>query len=89
MIGTKQFYYDKPSKTFVADASDFGPDGHELIRVWNDSCDEGVELVSHVTGVSCKFVLSGSIFENEELTAWQYTAIGKVGAGTKVLIMND
>lgn len=55
---TKQFNYDPTTKVFSADASDLqrGDVTVDLFgRVFNDSADEGLILVSHVTGAPLVF----------------------------------
>jgi hypothetical protein len=51
-INTSQFAWNPLTKTFVACASDlqWAPGWPPLNRVYDDACDEGFSLVSHVTG---------------------------------------
>ncbi len=49
-ISTERFTYLKDERLFVAEDSDFGPNGIPLGRVYDDACDIGFTLRSHQTG---------------------------------------
>jgi hypothetical protein len=52
-ISTTQFTWDKASKTFIGEISST----HGFGRVYNDSADEGLTLVSQWTGREMVFVV--------------------------------
>lgn len=55
-ISTCKFTYNKQHRGFVAEASDLCPVSQPLFhRVFDDSCDDGITLISHITGLSADF----------------------------------
>lgn len=91
---TKLFHYIKDKKTLVAEMSDFG--GAQFHQVYPDSCDEGLTLVSHVTGKEVDYVVNHTEKDKEgEIQFWELIptkpSIRRVPAakGTKIKIFND
>jgi hypothetical protein len=88
---TELLTYDKKTKTFIGEASDF-PNVSSFHRIYPDACDVGVTLISHKTGKEADFVL------NEQLTGngkWEFE-VSHISAkkhpslhGAKLIIIND
>lgn len=55
-VSSRQFSFNSTTKQLSAEISDLGPGA--IIRVWPDSCDVGVEVVSEKTGAHVKFFVS-------------------------------
>lgn len=85
---TNQFTYSKDSKTFVAEISDFAGK-FSLRQIYDDACDEGFTLVSMKTGKECRYSMSQTVENEGGIQFWEFKAIDKVGAGTKVRVYND
>lgn len=45
-------------------------------RVWRDACDEGIRVMSHKTGVTKLFLLTGEIRANDEIVGWEFKEHG-------------
>lgn len=98
VINTRNLTHNGKDRTFSCEASDLGcpigqgPDG--LSRLYQDACDIGLELESHVTGRRQKFAYSGAIldrFDNDVLY-WLFTVATpypQVLAGYKFIVFND
>jgi hypothetical protein len=68
MISTKQFLYNKQAKTFQAEVSELG---NPFVRIFNDACDIGIVLISHLTMAESKWYVTRELFDNEgDLTSW-------------------
>ena len=70
IYNTDQFTFDPKEKQFISEASDLQL---ELKQIFNDSCDEGLELVSRRTGEVSKWYLNKTEYTNgpdRELVAW-------------------
>jgi hypothetical protein len=61
---------------FTAEASDIGGTGGRCFdgRVYDDACDVGFILVSHLTGDSVLFVQDGVDTHDDEVMGWRYKA---------------
>lgn len=69
MVSSKQFTYSAKSRCFIAELSDFN--GKELFhRVWPDSCDEGITMVSEGTGREATFVIDEEKYDKEGDLLW-------------------
>lgn len=72
MFNTKIFTYDVSKKCFVAEMSDLGRD-YPFVQIYNDACDEGLELVSEITGNVSKWFVNSheytGIDDDRELVA--------------------
>ena len=55
-VSTRSFYYDSATQTFTAELSGLGKD-FCFGRVWDDSCDVGLTLVSSKTGREVVFAI--------------------------------
>lgn len=91
-IRTELLSYNKDSKTFIGEASDF-PNVKDFHRIYPDACDVGVTLVSHKTGKEADFVLNEQPADDEG--KWEFE-ISHVSAkkhpglkGAKLIIIND
>lgn len=70
MLSSKQFSYNRDGKALIAEISDFGPD-FRFEQIYNDSCDEGLQMVSEKSGRVAKFAVNGVDKDHEgDLTAW-------------------
>lgn len=88
MISSKNFSYNKSDKTFVADISDLHGKLH-MIRAYPDACDAGFEMVSERTGEVCRFVETKEVRNDGDISYWEFSGMGKIGKGLKVVIFND
>lgn len=68
-VSTDKFTWDRVSKKFIAEISDLGK-GFTLGRVWNDSCDEGLTLISHRTGAELVFVVENEVTRDGDFLYW-------------------
>lgn len=71
-VSSSQLTYNAASKLFSAFASDTNGFG----RVWNDSCDEGLTVVSSKTGKRVVFVVEDVAHDDEgDLTYWSLRSL--------------
>jgi hypothetical protein len=84
-LSTRDFSYNAKTQTFTAESSDLhGAKGPS--RVYDDACDEGFILVSHITGDSIVFALQsidylgGSDDENKDIAGWNFKAVARNAA---------
>lgn len=88
-VSTECFTYDAATCTFTAEASSLPLRGFG--RVWDDSCDEGLTLVSHRTGDEVVFVLEHVEVDDGDIRWWELRSV----TGTRtdgrwtVTIFND
>lgn len=87
-VRTDRFTWVPASKTFVAEASDLGV---ALARVYDDACDVGLTLVSHVTGTEVVCAVHHEIRDGEgELVATVLMPVGPRSPLTfTVHVLND
>lgn len=90
---TQQFTYLPSSRTFSAEASDFGPSEYTG-RIYDDAADESFWLVSHKTGREKPFVLWRTHSRDGDLTHWEFREINPrsgrtVEGGLRVFVFND
>ncbi len=79
--------YSKATGHGTADAGDLGHQWNG--RIWNDSCDEGFIIRSHVTGVERIFTLVAEHRNAQrEITSWVFTSYGS-GPTVTVTVYND
>jgi len=89
MVSSKLFSYNKEDKTFRADVSDTAGK-LTMVRAYPDACDAGFDMVSHKTGEVCRFVETGEKRNSDnEVMYWEFSGMGKVGKGLKVVLFND
>lgn len=60
-VSSRQFHYDATTRTFVGEISET----HGFGRVWADSCDEGLTIVSARTGNRRVFVVDDEVRDAE------------------------
>jgi hypothetical protein len=99
MFSTKQFHADPKTQTMDAEISDLG--GQSIhTRLYNDACDAGFLLQSHVTGKTSAWVQvaqSGGYDEDSdgEVTSWTFRPTYETLrehpqlANWKILVWND
>lgn len=95
-VSTKQFNYDKATRTFSADMSTL--DQGRRFNVWHqaysDACDEGIRLESHITGKEVMYVVEKRDMNDTDIAGWHLVptkeSIRKVPEckGTKMFIVN-
>lgn len=84
-VSTRQFTYDKATRTFTAEISET----NGLGRVWDDSTDEGLTLVSTRTGAEIVFVVVAEERDAEgELQAWKLSDVSP-SRGFYMTLFND
>lgn len=100
-VSTDRFTFDHDTRTFVAEASDFGSLRDRLAtnglvgpfgRVYDDACDIGLTLVSHVSGTRVVFAVEHEERDREgDLLYWDLlpAQLHERTAGLKVRIFND
>lgn len=92
---TQEFFWDKETKTFIADASELRwPIGAPpLGRVYDDACDEGFTLVSHTTGKRVVMVLDEEDQSDDYSGGWRALTFIPATPGYmnkfKVTVIND
>jgi hypothetical protein len=92
-VSTKFFTWSPKSKTFVTEVSDLPKSFNPFGRIYDDACDAGFTLVSHVTGKEITFVHWKNDVCDGEVAGWKFKPVlGKRDmalAGITVLIIND
>jgi hypothetical protein len=95
---TRGFTYDKKIKALVSEASTItAGDKHALFgRVYDDACDEGFVLKSHVTGGEIVFAIDKIDLNSDgEVMCWYLVPIRKAtgrqdpSRDFHVLVIND
>lgn len=93
---TKQFTYNKESKTFVCDMSELQHGGiNPLGQLYGDACDQGFVLVSEKTGSEVAFYLHHTEREADgDLRYWLFKAAAHrafepATSELKVMIVNS
>jgi hypothetical protein len=94
---TGEFTYHKADHSFVAEESDLGRPGFS--RVYDDACDEGFIMRSHVTGHEVLFVYESTDTDGEDVYGWRFRSFMERGRDRvwrkmttrdfTVLIIND
>lgn len=71
-VSTSVFTYNKQHRSFVTEASNFSRAGQEIFhRIYPDACDEGITLISHVTGLHADFYVHETGTDDEgDVTHW-------------------
>lgn len=83
-LSTSEFTYCKESKQFVAEISDFGSNEIQHNRIYED-----ITLVSPKTGVTCRYALDKTVYSDNKLVAWVFTAVDKSGKDTSIELFNN
>lgn len=87
-VSTRQFHFDKDARLFIGEISST----HGFGRVWNDSCDEGLTLVSARTGKHVTFAIVETIRDADgDITQWMLrpTPDSDCDADLGVVLFND
>lgn len=87
LVSTKKFLWFADKRKFVADISDLGIAGFG--RVWPDSCDEGLTLVSHWTGKQSTCVVTHEEIRDGDLLYWELAPVDSSAGDFTVTIFND
>jgi len=88
-ISTKDLHYQKIGRSFFQEISCLPDKRIPLMRVYDDACDEGFILVSHVTGAEIKMVLTETKLEDGDVVGWTFKPINKNAPINNVVIIND
>jgi hypothetical protein len=67
-VSAGRFHWDAPSRQFSAEISDLGL--RAFGQVWDDSCDEGLTLISRFGDRSAVFVVEETQVSGGEVTGW-------------------
>ena len=94
MLSTTQFSRNTKTKTMTADMSDLGND--PFVRAYDDACDLGLPVVSHVTGKVIMWVNTAMEMDREgdlqtmtfEPTA-QSLRTNRNATGWQIVLFND
>lgn len=94
VFSSRQFSYDKKTKTFSTEASSLGRGVSFLKQLWNDSADTGFGIKSEKTGEVALFTLQQEHRDREgDLTHWTFTVYNPKRdsklSGLKVVVFND
>lgn len=85
---TETLAYDREANLLVGEASTLGlRSGEEFDRVWNDSCDVGLTLVSHRTGQEVVFAVDHEEIRDGDILYWDLKPVDHVLATLR--IFND
>lgn len=91
VYSTKLFNFDKQTRNLSAFASDLEVNGRLFGAVFNDACDEGLEIVSAHTGNSIKYYVNETYRNRDnDVTHYELKPVNKKGPGsdTTVTIWN-
>lgn len=98
-ISTDMFFYDKQERCFSQEMSTLsgGKENRPVLeRLYPDSCDEGIQLISHKTLQTITFYVDRThINRDNEITHWELfvtpECLRKLPhlKGVKVIIWND
>lgn len=82
-VSMRQFSYDDRTRTFTADMSDT----RGLGRVYDDACDDGLTIVSPVSGAERVFVVQSVERDREgDVTRW---LLASLEGGFRMILWND
>ena len=93
-LTTTKLTWNPATRTFSAEVSDFGH-GFNFDRVYADSCDLGVVVVSHKTGKAAKYAIEKIVKDEGEVVSWELVPtrdavrMNPTLRGTKVVLFND
>lgn len=84
---SRQFNWNGETDTYSAEMSELGGFG----RVYEDACDEGLTIVSALTGTEVVFAVDHTETRDGEVVAWHLVPVTPVGTGrtVKVVVWND
>lgn len=86
---TSSFHFDRQSRLFTAEISDLRAvrSGAIFERVWNDSADEGLTLVSTRTGREVVYVVTDVVSREGDLLYWDLVSVND--SQPAIRIFND
>lgn len=70
-VNSSKFMYDKVKKRFIAEASEIN---FRLSRIYQDSADVGMFIVSNKTGQELRFYLTQTEKREGDIIAWHFKA---------------
>jgi hypothetical protein len=70
-VSSRQFHYDAATQSFTAEMSEL----NGLGRAYNDSCDEGLTMVSSRTGDELVFVVENVDYMDGDLRLWELKSV--------------
>lgn len=96
-VSTEELDYDKETKTFSAEISILDNGGSRLVwcQAYTDACDDGIKVVSHMSGKEIMYVVDRKDEIEGEIQGWHLIptdeSIRRVPEckGTKLFIVND
>jgi len=88
-VSTRDLHYQSVGRSFFAFITDLPEKRIPLMRVFNDSCDEGFYLVSHKTGTEILMYLKETKVVEGEVVGWTFTPVDKNAPINNVVIVND
>lgn len=89
---TKQFSYNKETRTFVTEGSTIQHGNRFMGQLYDDACDEGFTLVSHKTGAEVMYYYVDTVRDAEgEIIKWTFNEAVVRGLNyyTRVDVYND
>ena len=94
---TDRFHYNAKTKIFACESSDLAPlSSFVWTRLFQDACDVGIFLTSHVTGQTIRYYLYDTTTDYEgDIQYWELRPVSAdirkfpAVANTKVIIYND
>ncbi len=89
IISTRNLQWLKASHSFVGEISELPNQRIPLARVFQDSCDEGFTLVSHVTGAELDFFLDNVLKKDGDTLSWTFRPVQRGVPVESVVIFND
>lgn len=88
-VSTRDFSWNKFTKTFSTEISDLGPD-FNFGKIYDDACDQGLTLVSHVTNKEIVFGISEIKDKEGDILCWNLIPAEKKYRNLyKMTIFND
>jgi hypothetical protein len=88
-ISTVHFHYDIKRKEFTSEASSLGS-LFIMDRLFDDSCDMGIHLISKLTGTVETFFLACEHRDSDgDITHWTFCGLGRNIRDLVVTIFND
>ncbi len=88
-VSTAKFTYT--DNVFIGEVSELGMDPTRPVfgPVYDDACDEGLTLISHVTGAEVVFVVTHTEYRDGDLLWWDLRAVTKGHKHLTIKLFND
>lgn len=91
---TELFTYSKENRTFIIERSLVDNEFGEMMGpLFDDACDEGFTLVSHLTDKEILYFYADKVYDEEgDVERWNFKECelpGKPYFGTSVVVFND